>query len=639
MGNICLQCSGDGIEPPHACPERFDEPVTAGSRKRQPRLLTLPAARSHHSNREVEPMNSPVTTPIPSASSCGQTKQPKSALRLIIPQTRPGKVCLLAVSLGLFVFVWLAESFGQAWQLVAVLGLVFYLPIRVATVYVSEGIEALRCRWSGTPAEASDIQTAPSAVVVSAPQDAMELYLNVAGVNVGPYSHGEIRSRLSTGRISANDYVWMEGWMGWRKIADLAEFQSAAAASSQTSVNQPVPCLASSPAQPGAASASQPATDTAALEELRDYCAECQSPIQFPKCLAGTQAACTACGTGMRLLAPLQASQLGAAVLVLSPFLIVFPRTVLVAGFCLACIAVALAVLNPQVKLEILDLTPSNILARLPLLGKLLALTIRSFFKSLGSPLGTSHGPWTTLLNSPVIAGGKPQRGLVAGSVLAVLLVALYFIVPALLSQWKRTNEASEQRKAEELRRIQAAKEANDPVMAERTAEAWRQIQAIEVRVRNSTDPQSRLLLLSQLDLNHVDPLLVAYVAKIAELSKGSSQLLTSLQADMRARQASQAQVGEALGAVGAIIGMLGSGNARNLDEFGRNMSVGRQVGELAGQVGNAIEGVQADKQLAAKYQGPLQYYQTAFLQMAQYRTELGNHFSEKYRRPFLSFQ
>ena len=584
-------------------------------------------------------MNSPVTTPIPSASSNGQAKQSKSALRLIIPQSKRGRICLLGVALVLFLFAWLAESFGFACVSIAFVGLVYYLPIRVATVYVSEGVQALRRRWSGKPAEASDVSTVSAAAAVPTPTDPMELYLNVAGANEGPYSLGETRGRLSTGRISANDYVWQEGWMGWRKIGDLAEFQDAVAASRQSMANQSVPITASTSTQPRAENAPPPTTDSDSLEELRDYCAECQTPIQFPKCLAGTQAACTGCGAGMRLLAPLHASQLGAAVLVLTPFLIVFPRTVFVAGVCLACVLVALLIVNPRLKSEIACLNHANFLARLPLLGKLMFLTIRSLFKALGSASGAGLGSWTTRLNLPVSAGWKSQRGLLAGSVLAVLSIALYFIVPMLLSQWKRSNEANEQRKAEELRQIQAAKEANDPVMAERTAEAWRQIQAIEVRVRNDSDPQSRLLLLSQLDLNHVDPLLVAYVAKIAELSKGSSQLLASLQADMRARQASQAQVGEALAAVGAVIGMLGSGNARNLDEFGRNMSVGRQVGELAGQVGNAIDGVQADKQLAAKYQGPLQYYQTAFSQLAQYRTELGTHFSEKYRRPFLSFQ
>lgn len=200
-------------------------------------------------------------------------------------------------------------------------------------------------------------------------------------------------------------------------------------------------------------------------------------------------------------------------------------------------------------------------------------------------------------------------------------LAALYFVVPWLYSQWKSANEAK------------------DPIMAERTAEVWRQVQAMEVSAGNASDPQTRLLRLAQLDLNRVDPKLVAHVAKAAELSKGWSSVLASLQADLQAKQAANAKTGEALAAFGAVLGVLAGGQTRTLDELGRNLSVGRQAGELAGQIGNALDGLNADRQIEAKYRGQLEAYQRAFSELSQERNALGKHLAQKYRRPFLSFQ
>ena len=497
------------------------------------------------------------------------------------------------------------------------------LAVRAMVVLLIDCIPVLRRQSAGMPAQANDLPRIQVGAVASATIGPQDYFINVAGANAseGPYSVEETRRMLASGGISASDYVWKEGWMGWRRIDDLDEFQNLTQQPTPSPSDPTLPAAASSPLPPSVINAARPKVVAGPPEELRDCCGECLSPIRFPKSLAGTQAACSACGAGILLLIPWGVGRLLAAGMFAIGILAIYPRTCLVAGICLAGIMVSLVVLNPQIKLEFLNLNRANLLDRLPLLGKLLFIAIRSLFKPFGSASGFGQGSRNALLGSHGNTGRIQARTLLTGCVLIVLAVTLYFTVPMMISNWRYSSEA------------------NDPIMAERTADVWRQIQAIEVRVRNEADPQARLLLFTQLDLHRVDPLLVAHVSRAAELSKGLSILLASLQSDVQAKQDFEAKAGEAFAAFGAILGMLGSKNARNLDEFGRNMSVGRQVGELAGQIGNAIDGLEADKQLAAKYQAPLQSYQSEFSQLTEERNALGSILSKKYHRPFLSFQ
>lgn len=58
---------------------------------------------------------------------------------------------------------------------------------------------------------------------VEAPSDAV-WHLVVDGDQVGPLAEAEVRARFSRGEISAENYVWKEGFSDWLRLVDVPEF-------------------------------------------------------------------------------------------------------------------------------------------------------------------------------------------------------------------------------------------------------------------------------------------------------------------------------------------------------------------------------------------------------------------------------
>ncbi|HEY8923256.1 MAG TPA: GYF domain-containing protein, partial [Polyangia bacterium] len=73
---------------------------------------------------------------------------------------------------------------------------------------------------------------APAAA--EAPADAV-WHLVVDGDQVGPLSDAEVRARLSRGEISAENYIWKEGFADWLRLVDVPEFADVAAGSGSAS--------------------------------------------------------------------------------------------------------------------------------------------------------------------------------------------------------------------------------------------------------------------------------------------------------------------------------------------------------------------------------------------------------------------
>jgi predicted Zn finger-like uncharacterized protein len=104
---------------------------------------------------------------------------------------------------------------------------------------------------------------APAAV--EAPSDAV-WHLVVDGDQVGPLAEAEVRARLSRGEISAENYVWKEGFSDWLRLVDVPEFADAGPASATASVGGDL--FADSAPVP---SASRPSGRHAALDEQQPF--------------------------------------------------------------------------------------------------------------------------------------------------------------------------------------------------------------------------------------------------------------------------------------------------------------------------------------------------------------------------------
>jgi len=51
--------------------------------------------------------------------------------------------------------------------------------------------------------------------------DPVRYYLSEDGKRLGPYSAGQIRKRLNQGKSTETDYIWREGFEGWKSITDV----------------------------------------------------------------------------------------------------------------------------------------------------------------------------------------------------------------------------------------------------------------------------------------------------------------------------------------------------------------------------------------------------------------------------------
>jgi len=146
-------------------------------------------------------------------------------LSSLTPQSKNGRYWLLAVLAGLFLLFWATGSFGYALMSVSMLFVFIYVPLRFVFVLALEGFRLLGQRRQAGSLSTSPAHPASAPVVASVSPAPKELFLNVAGANQGPFSINELRLQLSDGRIGTHDYLWKEGWMGWRKIADFTELQ------------------------------------------------------------------------------------------------------------------------------------------------------------------------------------------------------------------------------------------------------------------------------------------------------------------------------------------------------------------------------------------------------------------------------
>ena len=74
-----------------------------------------------------------------------------------------------------------------------------------------------------------------SPAAADAPTDAV-WHLVVDGDQVGPLNDADVRARLSRNEITAENYVWKEGFADWLRLADVPEFADVAAAAPSTSI-------------------------------------------------------------------------------------------------------------------------------------------------------------------------------------------------------------------------------------------------------------------------------------------------------------------------------------------------------------------------------------------------------------------
>jgi len=215
-------------------------------------------------------MDSTPTSQTQDDALVGQASRPPR-LSSLTPQSKKGRFWLLAVLAALFLLFWAAGSFGYALMSVSMLFVFIYVPLRFVFVLALEGFRLLGQRRQAGSLSTSPAHPASAPVVASVSPAPKELFLNVAGSSEGPYSLEEVRGKLTSGVTSESDYAWKEGWMGWRKLADLAELRSTTTPPWQSTANQIAPASTSQPLPSGSSATASPNPKSPTLHMLLKY--------------------------------------------------------------------------------------------------------------------------------------------------------------------------------------------------------------------------------------------------------------------------------------------------------------------------------------------------------------------------------
>lgn len=485
---------------------------------------------------------------------------------------------------------------------------------------------------SGDPSDSKPSATASD----YAPDCPQGFFVTDGATTTGPFSPAEIRGRLAKGELTPQSFVCRQGWPNWKHMSQVAELNGQKGASSVTAMPPPIP-KASSPAR-------QWAKGTAAKYVLGLVL------LVFPIIALRENAVDEALGVAMGVAWIWFLVRLGIWLVEKAK-----PGTTQrLSGALKQAISNAGHKLSPapangavpaqmylrrdddshvlcsvneiNAKLSAGEIAATDYVWQEGWLGwrkiadvdcfqPIPAAGTSSNSHRTANPTSAPPLPavaWRKWLT--MIQGTSPLRtGLIIAGVLALLWVAM---PPA-------------------YQQIKQAAEARDPVMAQRTADAWRLFQAIEIKAGETGDPRSRLMMLMQLDLNQVDPLLVTHVSRTADVSKTYGELLARIQEELSARQAADAKAAEALSMMGAVVALLGSPRGSSGGAIQQNMQLGQQVGELAARVGSVLEA--GDGKLKEKYGGQIAAIQSASAALVEERKKLAERLSQKYKRPFLT--
>jgi len=187
-------------------------------------------------------------------------------------------------------------------------------------------------------------------------------------------------------------------------------------------------------------------------------------------------------------------------------------------------------------------------------------------------------------------------------------------------------------------RGIQEFGQARDPVMRQRTKEAWQQIQSLEVAIaQQGGNPGTRAYLYSQLNLQQVDPKVVSHVVSVVNASREYHQLQETISSEVSAKSRGRAEAAQAVQLFGGLLGLVASGESRSLSEVERNLSAGLASG---GFVGNAMSSFQENSMwndIKNKYGQRIDVYENGIKQFANDRVTLAGELTKKYQEPFMS--
>lgn len=187
-------------------------------------------------------------------------------------------------------------------------------------------------------------------------------------------------------------------------------------------------------------------------------------------------------------------------------------------------------------------------------------------------------------------------------------------------------------------RGIQEFGQARDPVMRQRTKEAWQQIQTIEMELaRQGETAGVRAYAYSQLNLHKVDPHIVAHVTKMVELAREYQKLDDVISSELRIKTQSHAETAQAMQLLGGIVGLLASGESRSLPEVQNNLSAGLAFGQFSGQAVNSFQTDGMWNEIKRKYGAQLDAFNVSYKQLVNDRQALATTLSKKYDEPFIT--
>jgi hypothetical protein len=175
-------------------------------------------------------------------------------------------------------------------------------------------------------------------------------------------------------------------------------------------------------------------------------------------------------------------------------------------------------------------------------------------------------------------------------------------------------------------------RQAEDPVMREKTIATWREIQQLEAKLLRENGGQSfaysqRASAYAQINTDRADPILVEHVAQWVAVARDTALVFGQVEREVADSRSGAKSFEEFLTVAGTFLGALANNN-RSIQQ---NASDGAVAGHLAGKITGAVGTSIADDNIKQKYGQELSRCASNLELMVKNRAILAQRLSNKY--------
>ena len=185
---------------------------------------------------------------------------------------------------------------------------------------------------------------------------------------------------------------------------------------------------------------------------------------------------------------------------------------------------------------------------------------------------------------------------------------------------------------------VSVSKERANPAIRQSTKSAWRDLQLAEAQpspsgIKTASKYYERIALqLSQIDADDADAELKNFIRNRLQAAKNLATIWQQIEQELEKSHAGREEFARFVEAFGILLGAV----ANNGRSAGENMQIGQFAGRLSGASAAVFLKDTSDKNITARFGGPLKSASDEFDQLSRFRPQLGERLGKKYNLQLL---